>query len=58
MQVHEKCFEVNSQNNILETSKSFKWLPLMYKLREHWDLTSDDDEMMKNALSHIWVTIL
>lgn len=23
------------------------------KLREHWDLTSDDDEMMKNALSHI-----
>lgn len=53
MQVHEKRFEVNSQNNILETSKSFKWLPLMYKLREHWDLTSDDDEMMKNALSHI-----
>lgn len=57
MQVHEKCFEVNSQNDILETSKSFKWLPLK-KLREHWDLTSDDDEMMKNALSHIWVTIL
>lgn len=57
MQVHEKCFEVNSQNDILEISKSFKWLPLK-KLREHWDLTSDDDEMMKNALSHIWVTIL
>lgn len=57
MQVHEKCFEVNSQNDILETSKSFKWLPLK-KLREHWDLTSDDDEMMKNALSHNWVTIL